>query len=339
MNLFLGAILLIISLTCLNGYFFHSDWFQGNALCRTFHAVFPLVLIMPLGPLIFFYAKSVTNNRWRLSRKEHWHFLPILIDLIPYLVAITYLVGGFERQAPGYSHSVGFIIDNYNTYADVPRWFSVSLYLYIAYDILKDQEIKTGFQKWLRLFLLAFGVFQCLWLIFMIPYLLPQYNIVLLNTVGWYPVFIPLVVLIYWLGIKGYLISKTEKAGISKSLRHGVQLTATTTQEVAHALTKAMEEDQLFLNPNLNLTHVSKHIGTGAKIISAVLNDHLNLNFNQWVNGYRVAAFKLKVRDEAFDNLTLTGIAFECGFNSQASFQRVFKKLTGTVPSSYRNSL
>jgi len=38
------------------------------------------------------------------------------------------------------------------------------------------------------------------------------------------------------------------------------------------------------------------------------------------------------------NNLTIAGIAFECGFNSQATFQRTFKELTGQSPSEFRKT-
>jgi len=37
-------------------------------------------------------------------------------------------------------------------------------------------------------------------------------------------------------------------------------------------------------------------------------------------------------------NFSLLGIAFECGFNSKASFNRAFKKNTGLTPSEYKKS-
>nr|WP_255486927.1 helix-turn-helix domain-containing protein [Mucilaginibacter sp. SP1R1] len=83
---------------------------------------------------------------------------------------------------------------------------------------------------------------------------------------------------------------------------------------------------------------LSKHINIPAKTISALLNNHLHQSFNQWVNSYRVAAFKQRLADANSSHLTLAGIALECGFNSQATFQRIFKQFTGKVPSEYRDT-
>ncbi len=43
------------------------------------------------------------------------------------------------------------------------------------------------------------------------------------------------------------------------------------------------------------------------------------------------------IDSKEYENYTLLGIAYECGFNSKASFNRVFKKETGLSPSQYKN--
>jgi len=50
---------------------------------------------------------------------------------------------------------------------------------------------------------------------------------------------------------------------------------------------------------------------------------------------YRVDAVKDMLSKNAQRNLSLLGIAYECGFNSKATFNRVFKKITGNSPTDY----
>lgn len=336
MNRFLGMVVLMISLACLNIYFYHADWLQSSNLYQLVHAIIPLVIIMPLGPLIYFYTKSLVSPTWRLSKKDRWHFCPVILDIVPNLTALVYIIGTSIHLISPHHQPWGMFIDTYNTYVDLPRWLSLTLYLCAAYRLIKRNKLNSILENWLLLFMRAFGMFQWIWLCFLIPYLIPRYSHSLVDAVGWYPIFVPLVVLIYWMGIKGYLLSKTEigaKWKLSKSR------TTTPPEDVANVitlLTQAMESDQLFLDPDLNLSQVAKHTGVKAKVISFVLNNHLDLSFNRWVNGYRVTAFKQKVMAGTSSHLTLAGIAFECGFSSQASFQRIFKQLTGSVPSQYR---
>ena len=100
-----------------------------------------------------------------------------------------------------------------------------------------------------------------------------------------------------------------------------------------------MEEDRIFLNPELNLDALSKHLGLPSKTVSTVLNQQLHKSFTEYVNGYRVQEVKRRLEESHASNLTILGIALESGFNSKASFQRIFKEMTGTSPGAFQNTL
>jgi AraC-like DNA-binding protein len=53
------------------------------------------------------------------------------------------------------------------------------------------------------------------------------------------------------------------------------------------------------------------------------------------VNSYRVEEVKKRLGNLKYEHLSLTGIAFDCGFNSEASFYRIFRQQTGYSPKSY----
>jgi AraC-like DNA-binding protein len=80
---------------------------------------------------------------------------------------------------------------------------------------------------------------------------------------------------------------------------------------------------------------LSTHTGIPAKTISAVLNQHLNKSFNEFINSYRIAAIKSRLLSSNNKNLTIAGLAYECGFNSQPTFQRAFKNIQGESPSEF----
>jgi AraC-like DNA-binding protein len=52
------------------------------------------------------------------------------------------------------------------------------------------------------------------------------------------------------------------------------------------------------------------------------------------INSYRVNEAKALLINEPQD--TILDIAYAAGFNSKASFNRIFKKVTGMTPSEYR---
>ena len=131
------------------------------------------------------------------------------------------------------------------------------------------------------------------------------------------------------------------KTGLSAKKTNAItnSLTNEEIDNVVERLQKAMKDEKLYLNPELNLAILSKHTSLQQKIISAVLNQHIQKSFNVFVNEYRVEAFKERISQADKENLTMAGIAAECGFNSQATFQRTFKEITGMPPSEYKKSV
>jgi AraC-like DNA-binding protein len=70
-----------------------------------------------------------------------------------------------------------------------------------------------------------------------------------------------------------------------------------------------------------------------------VINEQLNINFFDFVNRYRVEAFKDKIKDPEFRKFTLLGIALVCGFNSKSAFNRIIKQTTGLTPSQFKKDV
>jgi AraC-like DNA-binding protein len=96
-----------------------------------------------------------------------------------------------------------------------------------------------------------------------------------------------------------------------------------------------MEKEQPYLQSKLTLHQLATELQLPAQTLSELLNDILNQNFFQFVNGYRVEEVKKRLQDPKYRNLTILGIALESGFNSKAAFNRIFKQHTGLIPSAY----
>ena len=343
-NRLFSFFIFFIALATLNTYLFNQHRFESSRQWEFFAAIFPMVIVMPLGPLLYFYIKASLNPGFKLEKNHKIHFYPAIIDLFPYLTVIVFLIGILTGIVKNHHTHLGYFIDNYNVYSDIPRWLSVTCYLLLSLNHVSNYKKTAGVSEkarqlnWLKQCIAVLFCFQFIWLLYLIPYVIPKYTDKVLDTVNWYPVYVPLAILIYWLGIKGYLVMKYQQVSkttspVSNSLPAGV-LT-----HVIGELKKTMEDDAFYLNPDLNLNMLSEHTGIPAKRISSVLNQHLNKSFNEFVNEYRVEAFKQKVKQPELDNLTFAGIASECGFNSQATFQRAFKQATGLSPSEFKNQV
>ncbi len=334
-NKILSCIILLISLACLNIYLLEAVQISST-LWSILGAIVPLIIIMPIGPLIYFYVKAILYPEFKITKRDRPHFYSIIIDLIPYLAALTLISGVFFGFInPKNAGKFGQFVDAYHMYADIPRWVSLLIYIGVTHKLIHGYSInnkKKTIINWTKRFTVGFSVFLAIWFVHLIPYIIPSLTKKLLSSVGWYPIYIPLIILIYWLGINGYIISfKTYKKSSQK-----LHLSNTIITDTLLNLEKAMKEDLLFLNPMLKLDDIVKHTQIPQKTISFVLNQHLGKSFNEFVNSYRVEEFKSRLLKDNSENLTITGIAFECGFNSQATFQRTFKAFTNVSPKEFQ---
>jgi AraC-like DNA-binding protein len=339
----LAWLLLLISIASLNIWSWSIRSWQHTLVYNLVTQCLPLVVIMPVGPLIWLYVRSVLDPTLRIGKKEKLHFMAVIIDLIAPLTNILYLIVVLLMGKKQYGPSLTWFVDGYNVYSDIPRWISITWYCWMSFQLLRPNTAAITIERhadhirWLRQFLLVFMGFLAIWLCQLIPYVIPKYTDWVLDNIGWYPVYVPLTILVYVLGTKGYLQVKQIRLVPIKETT-----SIFTQQQIAETMTtleRAMVNDKLFLDAALNLATVSRHTHIPAKQISAVLNQHATKSFNEFINEYRVKEVIRRLSLPGSENLTLAGLGFECGFNSQPTFQRAFKSVTGKTPSQYQASL
>ena len=100
-----------------------------------------------------------------------------------------------------------------------------------------------------------------------------------------------------------------------------------------------MKEEKPYLDPLLSINKLAEVTKMPQYKISKLLNNSLNQNFYDFVNGYRIEEIKSRLAKGEAESYSILGIAMDSGFNSKASFNRVFKKTTGVTPSAYLKSL
>lgn len=69
--------------------------------------------------------------------------------------------------------------------------------------------------------------------------------------------------------------------------------------------------------------------------LSWLINESMGKNFNEFINHYRVEAFKTFSIDPKNAHLTLIGLAYDSSFNSKTVFNACFKKETGVTPKEF----
>ncbi|MEM8525516.1 MAG: PAS domain-containing protein [Bacteroidota bacterium] len=101
------------------------------------------------------------------------------------------------------------------------------------------------------------------------------------------------------------------------------------------ALEKLLDEEKLYLDPDLSLRQLADRLATNTKYLSQVVNHLASCNFQQYLNTFRIKEVQKKILKDEFENLTLFGIALQCGFKNKSTFYKVFKEIVGTTPKDY----
>ena len=92
---------------------------------------------------------------------------------------------------------------------------------------------------------------------------------------------------------------------------------------------------KMYEEPELSLTDLAKKLRTNPSLLSKAINKGFSMNFNDFVNYYRVEAVIEKLRGGEHKTQTILSIAYDCGFNSKATFNRAFKKAKGSSPKTW----
>ncbi|MBK8555809.1 MAG: tetratricopeptide repeat protein [Lewinellaceae bacterium] len=109
-------------------------------------------------------------------------------------------------------------------------------------------------------------------------------------------------------------------------------LDTATTAEYSDKLLAYIAEAKPYLNPDLSLRSLAMAIEIHPNHLSWLLNNSIGKNFNEFINHYRIEAFKSFAKDPKNAHLTIEGLAYESGFNSKTVFNTYFKKETGLTP-------
>ncbi len=103
---------------------------------------------------------------------------------------------------------------------------------------------------------------------------------------------------------------------------------------LAENIKKLLREERIYRTTELTREALAKKLAVTENYLSRVINQHFSQNFNMLINQCRIDEARERLANET---TPVTTIAFEVGFNSIPSFNRVFKQATGVSPSEYRN--
>jgi TolB-like protein/AraC-like DNA-binding protein/Tfp pilus assembly protein PilF len=129
-------------------------------------------------------------------------------------------------------------------------------------------------------------------------------------------------------------IFKTDELEIVPKQKTAL-LTTSKSTEYSKRLIAYILENKPFLNPDLSLRELANQTAIHPNHLSWLLNNNFGKNYNEFINTYRIEAFKLNAKAPQNAHLTIEGLAYDSGFNSKTVFNTYFKKETGLTPKQF----
>jgi len=112
-------------------------------------------------------------------------------------------------------------------------------------------------------------------------------------------------------------------------------LDAKKSAEYSRQLLTYLSEHEPYLSSDLSLRSLASQLDIHPNQLSWLLNNNMGKNYNEFINSYRIEAFKDRAKDPNNAHLTIEGLAYESGFNSKTVFNTYFKKETGLTPKQF----
>ena len=105
--------------------------------------------------------------------------------------------------------------------------------------------------------------------------------------------------------------------------------------EIEETVRKHLDEKKSFLQHGYTLKMFSEETGVPVHYLSGFINKYYKMNFNEFINEYRVIHSIDKLLKKEWMYKKLEAIASEAGFNNRNTFISAFKKVTGLKPSEF----
>ena len=304
----------------------------------------PFQQLFLIGPVIYFYTRTLLNPSFTFSRKDWIHWIPAILYLLYSLVIFV-----VDKM----------VLEEYYFYADgrdknLAPWYQVaglvSMFLYLIMSLRYYYRYKkltvhmvsyadSVQYKWMQHFFIVFIIILLLRVLFFI--LNPEWGE--FGSKFWY--YLCFSFLFYYIAINGYSNTIRHTIDVDSTMLEDENLEGTTSknniiesQELdtwKSRLTQLILKEKLYENPRLTLSDVAEQLETYPKMISQMVNQGFGMNFNEFVNFHRVEAVKQRLQLGEQTSKTLLSIALDSGFNSKATFNRAFKKHTSLSPKEY----
>ena len=339
----LSGFFLIYTVTTLLSYLEIYNRIHGFPYPAFIFVSTPFLLLH--GPAIWMYVKSLTD--------QHFSFKPVyLLNLLPFVLCVIdftfqfYTIPTNEKIEILQTESFKHLFD----YPIMIIAMALSSLIYFSWAALMvrryNRKIKGYFSEttnydlaWLRVVMIASAiVYTIIYVAFVADLVLPVASFQWMHKVSFILGSIYLIVLGFFGHKQGNLFSDRPIAidlPETEPMLNETYSLDKRENDFIHSLLAFMSEKKPYLNAEITLTTLATELEVSSEYLSKIINGRLGKNFYDFINHYRIEEFKTRCTLPENKNFTLIAIAFDCGFNSKATFNRVFKNATGETPGDY----
>lgn len=283
-------------------------------------------------PFFYFFVKSFLDRE--ISRYEKI----ILLSFFPFFIIYQYIfIEAFFSLK---------LIDLLNLVIEyVSLIYSIAL-IFITFKIIINYEKEYSNNKKLRIstkwlkHILIIGLILCV--IWFLSLNLFENIITAKGYYQFYPLWIGISILIYWIGYASIfqtnIFNQRQSIRIKNRESNQKQINKTGSKTF-NTIEDRILNGNLYLNSNLKLSILANELNLSEGYVSQLFKDHSKLSFNDYINTLRVDEAKRMLNDVTYRNYTIIAIGLESGFNSKSSFYSVFKKITLKTPNEYKKEV
>jgi AraC-like DNA-binding protein len=322
-NRFLASLIFTIALWLIDHFLRISGIYGQNANLY----FLPIFYSFAFGPLIYFYVKSLVNQSFIFQKRDYLHFVPVLLQAGLYLFLTTKEYNFKNWYWENIHQWITYKIEFDGTFISMLIYLGLSIRLlknyqiYVANNFSETSKIRLN---WLKIILIILIILCLQWLLEII---LRDYFHLFFN----YDYSIQILgIMALVLAIGGIRQANLSEVNFEEEVIQKTHVQVDS--QILEQIKSGMDIQKLYLNPTLTLSEFAKELKLNPKIVSQQINTGLGKSFNDFVNEYRVEEVKLRLNSPDLERLTILGIAYESGFNSKTTFNRIFKDFTGLAP-------
>lgn len=202
----LGVFIIILTLATLGTFANHElEDFSNPLWLRLVINYFPYHFVVVAGPAAYLHSKCVLNPNHTLKKRDLLHFVPLVLELVPFLGFLMLMIGAvfgmLEIPEDGVFESLRF----YQRSMEIPRIISLMIYMYLTWKLFNSRKKERGKEanEWVKILVIFGGVIIVLFFLSLIVFFSPLYDSVGKKyQIEVYMIYYPIVGFIYLLSLR-----------------------------------------------------------------------------------------------------------------------------------------